>query len=245
MKTHYRALAMLAAVVSLAAYITDIQEANASEEQIYRDRNGYFIAVPPAGWNQMDYPSETVRSKIAFVNSREPDVLIRIIAAPISRSPYSLNDMYEENKQKLGSVLRPRFPSVKSTITKTRIDDRDAIVWDSSGPPLGVQKIVQYVKGTAWYQIAFSTTTQKQFDKYNSTFERFLRGFVLLDKIGPYSEQDARAAIASRAKRLAELSEKMGNIDDAVRFLDEGLSIVPNDKELTQYKKNLMGKSQK
>ena len=227
------------AILALLIYAIFIHQVQAGDQWIYKDGNGLFIAVPPAGWTQKDYPSETVRSKVAFVNPQKSDVLIRIIAGPIPRTSYTLDDLYEENEQKIATVLRPRFPSVKFSIKKEKVGDLDAIVWMNSGPPMGIQKMVQYVKGNLWYQVAFSTTTQTQFDKYHSTFERFLNGFVLIDKTGDFSEQDAKCAIVSRYRRIAELYEEMGKTDEAVIFLNEGLSIVPDSKELLNYKQRL------
>ncbi len=206
---------------------------------IYKDRNGYFVAVPPAGWTQKDYPSETVRSKVAFVSTDDSFVLIRIIAGPIPRPSYTLDDLYEEGKQQIATVLRPRFPSVTINLTKEKVHGLDAIVWMNSGPPVGVQKRVQYVKGNLWYQVSITTKTRTEFDKYHSTFERFLSGFVLLDKRGEFSEQDAKGAIVSRYRRIAELYEEMGRMDEAIVFLNEGLSIVPDSRELLDYKQRL------
>ncbi|NOS69627.1 MAG: hypothetical protein HOP33_06830 [Verrucomicrobia bacterium] len=48
----------------------------------YSDKNGYFAAFPPSGWIQKDFPSETIRSKVEFIEPKRADVNIRVIVGP-------------------------------------------------------------------------------------------------------------------------------------------------------------------
>ena len=51
--------------------------------QIYNDKNGYFTALAPTGWRQKDFPEETVRSKVEFINEQKGNISIRVIAGPV------------------------------------------------------------------------------------------------------------------------------------------------------------------
>jgi len=257
--------------------------------QIYKDSNGYFAAIPPSGWKQQDFPSETVRSKVAFNHPQPKGPGVRIIAGPVPRSGYSLDDLLAENKEKIDTLLKPKFPggvfsvskktfgdretvvqknSIPGTMeqnivmyvdddllaeNKEKIDtllkpkfpgrvfsmskkmfgDREAVVQRNSIPGTMEQKIVMYVNKDIWYSIAFSASSQKEYESVTPIFQKFLNSFTILETGREFSDAERKGAVLAKYKRLAEIFEQSGNTAEALGWVQEGLEVDPNNKELS------------
>ena len=228
--------------VSLLGLFLQSTQAEDKHVNLYKDKNGYFTVLPPAGWRQEDYPSETIRSKVAFQHPTEKDIVIRIISAPTPFQNYTLDDLYQETKEKIDSLFRQKFPSVKCNLTKREVEGRQAVVQRNSGSPIGEQEIVMFINKGLYYSIAFNTLTNSQFEKNYKTFQRFLTNFIILEAGKKFSEQEIRDGLISKYKRVAELYEQMGRIEDALDFVKEGIAIDPNNKDLIAIEKRLQTK---
>lgn len=228
--------------VSLLGLFSQSTHAEDKRVNLYKDKNGYFTVLPPAGWRQEDYPSETIRSKVAFHHPTEQGVLIRIISGPTPSSDYTLDDLYQENRGKIDSYFRQKFPKGKYDIIKKDIEGRQALVQKNSLPGSIEQEIVLFVNKGIWYSITFSTVTKNQFEKNYKTFQRFLTTFTILEAGKKFSEQEIRDGLIAKYKRVAELHEQMGRIEDALDFVKEGLALDPSNKDLLEIEKRLQTK---
>ena len=57
-----------------------------------------------------------------------------------------------------------------------------------------------------------------------------------------FSEKEIRDGLIAKYKRVAELYEQMGRIEDALDFVKEGMAIDPNNKDLIAIEKRLQTK---
>ncbi len=209
--------------------------------ELYRDRNGYFAALPPEGWSQEDYPSETIRSKVAFHHPENSNIVIRILASAAPSENYTLEDLYIENQQKIPALQR-QYSNAIINLTKGKMGEYQTVVMRTSIPNLLEQEITQLVEANVYYSIAFSTITKTQFENNYKTVEKFLREFLVLKADRRFSEEELRATLVARSKRLAELNEQMGQIDEALRFVREGLAIDPDNTDLKSMESRLLTK---
>lgn len=227
--------------VSLLGLFLQSTQAGDKYVNLYKDKNGYFTVLPPTGWKQEDYPSETIRSKVAFQHPTEKGILIRIISGPTPTPNYTLDDLYQENKEKIDTYFRQKFPSGKYDIAKREIEGRQAVVQKNSLPGTE-QEVVLFINKGIWYSIAFNADTRSQFEKNYKTFQRFLTNFTILEAGKKFSEKEIRDGLIAKYKRVAELYEQMGRIEDALDFVKEGMAIDPNNKDLIAIEKRLQTK---
>jgi len=210
---------------------------------LYKDKNGYFGAKPPEDWKQEDYPSETVRSKVAFHHPTERGVFIRIISAPLPDPNVKFGDFFADIKENLGTYFRKNLPNSKCDITKGKMEEREAVIARISAPPkVYEQEIVTFMDKGIQHNITFGATTKSEFDKNYKTFQRFLSNFVAMETARKFSDQEIRLSLVAKYKRLAELHEQSGLISEALDFVKEGLSIDPSNKDLIAIGKRLQAK---
>jgi len=209
--------------------------------ELYRDQNGYFGALPPEGWKQKDFPSETIRSKVEFYHPKENQVNIRIISGPVS-AQHTLDDLYKENQQKIDDYFRTNYPNGVFTMTKGEMGEYQAIIQRNSIPGLLEQEIVMTVNKGLAYSIAFSAPTKTQFDSYYPTFQKFLQSFIILETGKIFTDEEIQATLVAKYKRLAELHEQAGLIEEALQYVEMGLSLDPNNAELIAMKERLQSK---
>jgi len=172
-----------------------LQAANAEGGRavFYKDKNGYFVAKPPEDWKQEDYPSETVRSKVAFHHPIEKGVFIRIISAPLPDPKVTFGDFYAEIKENLGTYFRQKVPNSKCDITKGKMAEREAVIARISAPPkVYEQEIVTFIDKGIQHNITFGANTKSQFDKNYKTFQRFLSNFVVMETTRKFSDQEIK-----------------------------------------------------
>jgi hypothetical protein len=231
-----------AGVIVMVFLLTMAVSLAQSSENVYKDKNGYFVAFTPAGWGKQDYPEETIRSKVAFNNPQINGVNIRVIAGPTPTEPYTLDDLLQENQQKIDTILKPRFPSGSFTIRKENIRGREGIVQLNSIPGTAEQKVVMFVNKNIWYSIAFSANSKSDYNKATAVFQRFLDSFIILDSGKRFTDAEIKAALVARCKRIAKLYIEMGQKGEALYWVNQGLAVDPDDVELKQMKQQLTGK---
>ena len=148
-------LVALVALCSLGLVQSAAGEARSAEhrDSLYRDDNGYFAAQPLEEWKKETFPEETIRSKVAFHHTKDKDLLISVISGPTPAHEYTFDDLYRENKQKLG-YLRQRFPSGEFNITTGEIEGRQSVIQRNSEATLGEQEIILFINKDIWYSIS-------------------------------------------------------------------------------------------
>jgi len=211
-----------------------------SDAHRYVDANGYFSATPPSRWRQKVFPGEKVRSKIEFVHPDGKGLSIRVIVAPIENPGLSLDAFLAEVQDKITTVIRPRFPSIKAAAFKEEVAGREAVVMTLSGPGIE-QRVVQYLHNGLNYSVALNATGEKSFSANADAFNRFLELFTIQGAGVEVSEADRTLAQISRFKRLAVLEERSGNPVAALDWAAQGLAINPQDLELRQIRQRLSG----
>jgi len=210
------------------------------EQKPYRDQNGYFAALPPAGWSQEDYPEETIRSKVAFHGPE--GVTIRIIAGPTPTPGYSLDDLYRENKAKCETVLPAKFPNGTFAVKRGKLGERDAVLQTASIPSASEQEVVMAIHKGVWYSISFAAGDHDTFTQHHPHFERFCADFLIMDSDRKFSDAEVAAGLAASKKRLAELHAAAGHQAEALQYVKEGLALDPTNKALQEMKADLEAK---
>lgn len=214
-------------------------EAEDHSAEIYKDHNDYFAAIMPAGWTIKDYPAENIRSKVKFLHPSFSGVNIGIIAGPSPQSPYSLEDVLAENRGKSDQIKR-KIPGAKFTVNKEKLTDRDAVISriERGGSEM---KTVTFIHDDMFFQITLNTNSVRDRTAVSSTFEKFLRSFAIAKSGQKFSEEDRKSMLMSRYKSLAKLHEEMGKNDEALKYVEEGLAIDPNNNELQNLRAKLRG----
>lgn len=205
---------------------------------IYYDKNGYFTALPPKGWEQKDYPDEAIRSKVEFINAQMDGVNIRVIATPVERATMTNDELLVEITEKIETVLKPSYPSVNWSAHKEMIDDREAVVTAASGPD-NEQRIIQFIIKGVNYSIALNAKSKQEFLGTESIFNDFVSSFTILDTDKSISDDDRTQAQIARLKRIAILRQQEGHINDALDIVDEALSLDPTNAELQEFQQRL------
>ena len=220
---------------------TQAREETAKSIQTYSDKNSYFIAVQPSLWKKKDFPRETIRSKVEFVDSKRSDVSIRVIVAPTETSNSSLEKLFAQVQDKINNVIKPNYPSITCSAVIKKVAERDAVVMSCSGPGLE-QEIVQYIANDLNYSIALNTASKNDFNRVVTKFRSFLDSFTILENGKSLSDTDRLFAQIDRFKRLATLHEEKGQLSDALNYTDQGLSLDPTNEELKEMKARLSSK---
>ncbi len=220
---------------------TQTTEEKAKSIQTYSDKNGYFIAIQPSSWKKKDFPEETIRSKIEFVDPKRSDVSIRVIVAPTESVNSSLDELFTQVQDKIRTIIEARFPNIKCAAFKNKVAERDAVVMTCSGSGLE-QEIVQYIANDLNYSIALNTASKSDFNSAETTFRSFLDSFTILENGKSLSDADRLSAQIDRLKRLAILHEEIGQLSDALNYTDQGLSLDPTNEELKEMKARLSSK---
>jgi hypothetical protein len=228
---------LIPTVFLLFAASEAVAQTQAGSHEIYKDQNGYFVAVSPSGWRTQGFPTETVRSKVRFNHPTLNGVYIGVIAAASPRTSYSLDDVLTENRQKTDAVRRT-VPGATLTVSKETVAGRNAVL---SRIQRGAYELrtVTFIQDERFYQISLNTNSQTQRSAVADTFHAFLRGFTILDPRRAVSDADRKAALLSRYKSLAKLHETTGNRTEALDSVREALELDPQDKELLQMQARL------
>lgn len=208
------------------------------QPQVYTDANQYFMAVPPQQWQREDYPSEQVRSKVAYHPPREPQVTISIIAAPAPDPIPSFDQWYGERERRVAE-LRRRFPTGRITLEKSRFGDHSAILMKMSIPREVEQEVILVMPGRLQYTLTYSAPTSEGFGTHRAAFDRFVGDFVPLGFGRRFSQRELTDTRVAFKKALAKSSEAIGDRQAALAFVNQGLEIAPQDPELQQMKLRL------
>lgn len=217
---------------------TQTSEEKAKFIQTYSDKNGYFIATQPSSWKKKNFPEETIRSKVEFVDPKRSDVSIRVIVTPTESANSSLDDLFSQVQYKINNVIKPSYPSIKCSAFIKNVAEKNAVVMTLSGPGLE-QEIVQYISNDLNYSIALNTPSKSDFNRAETKFRSFLDSFTILENGKSLSDADRLSAQVDRLKRLAILHEEMGQLSDALKYTDQGLSLDPTNEELKEIHKRL------
>lgn len=214
-----------------------LQSPAGAQAPLYTDANQYFVAVPPPQWQREDFPSEQVRSKVAFHSPRDPAVKISIIAAPAPDPIPSFDQWYGERERRVAE-LRRRFPTAQFTLQRSRFGDHSAILMKMSIPPELEQEDVLVMPGRLQYTLTY-TAPPSSFRTHRPTFDRFIADFVPLGGGRRVSERELTETRLAFKKALAKSSEAMGDRQAALAFINQGLEIDPRDPDLQKMKQRL------
>lgn len=227
----------------LVLWATDAFTQPASSE-IYRDSNGYFAVLPPHGWTRKDFPSETVRSKISFHHPTDPRISVLIIAGPTPRDPYTLDDVYAENKAKLDNPPPP-LRGGNFELKRTKSSRYEGVTMTISKAGMIESEVVMFVAKNLWYSINFSAGTKEDFNRNARIGRKFIEDFIILDPKKKFTNAEIVQGLAASKKAMAELLEKTGNFGDALLYAQEGRALTPHDKDLEAIEKRLKQKQQR
>ena len=214
------------------------QSAAQGQASVYTDRNRYFLSIQPPDWQREDYPSEQIRSKVAFHPPQEPGVTISVIAGPAPDPIPTFDEWYRQREQRVAEFGR-RFPNARSVLKKSKLGVHSTIVWNTSMPG-NEQEVLLLMIWRVQHTVSYNAPGPEALRKHRAAFDKFLGNFVPLEGGRQFSEQELTQARVASKKAMAKSSEAMGDRPAALAFVNEGLGIDPHDPELQQMKHRLM-----
>lgn len=187
----------------------------------YSDPKGYFKIVPPAGWRIQKYPQDP-RGKVAFIGPS--GVELRVLAKGLDYD--SFNDMLKEIKGIEKQI------KINTHMEKTTFLGKPAVKRDFAFK--GIRMLfIDFMIGNATHDLMYSALPSK-YNKYltvaresMNTYEPTLRGV---------SSQDVKKHAIAKSLRLSQIFFKQGNLDLALEYVKEGLSIEPTNRKLLNLK---------
>jgi len=219
------------------SHLTNAYEKNQISGLYYQDKNGYFACIPPQGWKQEDFPEETIRSKVIFLDPQNIPIHIIVLSGP-ERNNYDLNLLFEDTSQRINQLRKKYSNGTFQVILSERVEwgNRKAIIIKSIIPSIIYQETIQALNKNIYYSISFTATTQNEYNKHYEVFQKFLKNFLILELDKKFSEADLLKCSISRYKALAKTYEMLGNIGAAIDCIQNAISLDPNNKELLDLK---------
>ena len=195
----------------------------------YSDPNGYFKIVPPDSWRIQKYPQDP-RGKVAFIG---PDnVQLRVLVKGLNYN--SFDEMFEEIKgieKKIGTNTNIELItfSGKQAVKRTFIVKGTKMLF------------IDFMIGNTTHNLMYSASSGK-YEKYQSLVQESINTYEpTLDGVSP--ENVKKHAIA-KSLRLSQIFIEQQNYNLALEFINEGLDIEPNNTNLLELKKKIIGVKQ-
>jgi len=199
----------------------------------YVDPKGYFSIFPPENWTIKEFPTDT-RGKVHFIKSDNNSLMI--LVKPIPQK--SFNDFYNycqtDGKDKLINVGATNLTIDSSKNGEFKIIKRTFNIQGSKG------YMVDYLLDSVNHNIYYSAPSS-EFDNYIKAIETSISTYKPNSKNLTPEEQKFQT-IESR-RRVAKLLFDMGDYEQAMIFIQDGLKISPNDSILLEINKELKANS--
>lgn len=222
---------LLPRLVLLAVGFLAIVIDSGAQTRVYEDKkNGYFKFVPPAGWRQVDFPTDA-RTKVEFKS--DDGALMRLIVRGTDSDDRELMRSYAsfmKERRELTAEMRthPNFRDISSP-QETKIagypaNRQRAILRDGT-----YMEMIHFYGGTLFCNFAVTARSQGQLDSILPIAMRSLETTVILRGSKP---GEAESQVVARALRLGHLLAKQGDFTGAEATLRDALEISPMESRL-------------
>jgi len=215
--------------VGLLATVIDSE----AQSRVYEDKkNGYFKFVPPAGWRQVDFPTDP-RTKVEFKS--DDGALMRLIVRGTDSEDRELMRSYASfmnERRDLTAEMRAHPNSREiSSPQETKIagfpaNRQRAILRDGTH-----MEMIHFYGGTLFCNFAVTARSQGQLESVLPVAMRSLETTVILRGSKP---GEAERQLVARAVRLGHLLAKQGNFASAEATLRDALEMSPTDTQLRE-----------
>ncbi len=222
-------LRLLLLIACLAAVVL---EAGAQARVFEDKKNGYFKFVPPAGWRQVDFPTDP-RTKVEFTGT--DGTLMRLIVRGTTSDDHQVLSSFAsfmKDRQELTAELRtnPNFREISSPrevkIAGLPASRQRAILRDGSQ-----MEMIQFYGGSLFFNYAVIARSQGQLESVLPLAVRSLETTVILRGSKP---GEAEEQLVARALRIGHLLAVQGDFVGAEATLRDALEITPIDPRLKE-----------
>ena len=189
------------------------------------DPKGYFSIVPPEGWRVQEYPADP-RGKIALF-APDASVELRVLVNAVD---FSTLDALVAS---LGEIERQ--VGFDTNIKRTDFEGIPAVerTFSSGGTRF---LYVDFLVAAVDHNLAYSAPNES-FEKHLPTARLSMQTYEPVLKYLSSTEQKEHAL--AKKRRVAELLIGEGNRSLASQYVEEGLSIEPNDAKLLELNRQL------
>jgi hypothetical protein len=200
----------------------------------YVDPKGYFKIVPPEGWAAQEFKDDP-RGKVKFLRSSPPGTMVLVIG---QTSPFGNFDEMIADADRQLARLKERL-GASSLIERTYFSGIPAARVTIDIPPNAKQMQIQFILGGSHYTIVYGSTP--------TDYQRFLPiALASFDSFEPLSrtlrkEEALKHSMASKLRTATNLIQ-LGQRSYALTVINEGLSLDPDNMDLLELKKSLVGK---
>lgn len=205
------------------------------KKNLYQDPNGFFSVTKPDGWKTSEY-SETSRGKVKFINPGNDKIKVTIIGEP---NPYnSFEELVaasknsdERSKEKYqaydvtvtsGTFVVDKVQYTRSIITLKKMDIK--------------QLMVDFIIKNTHFTFSFAAPISA-FDTYSSKIYECV--YSLIPSNRNFTDQEIKTALVDSKFKLAQLNIQMGMKSYALKYIEEGLAIDPQNKKLLDLKNEI------
>lgn len=215
--------------------ISLVAQNEAKNENLYQDPNGFFSVFKPDGWKTSEY-QEVSRGKVKFIHPVNSKINVIICGAP---NPFNSFQNLMEDLKKSTIQMKAKYSSygVSSTIISFEIDGvkyakRDVTFQRSYLKQMTMECIINNTYITIGFVAPIS-----DFDKNLSDIFESISLISTSKKT--YSDSNIKAAIVESKLKQAKINIHSGRKDWALKAIEQGLEIDPENKKLLELKDEL------
>jgi hypothetical protein len=203
-------------------------------ETVYSDPKGFFRIRPPAGWQVEEYPNDP-RGKVKFVCPEDRSITLMVVG--MATDMQNFEELLNDSKQDAARTTEKyRAVNATSSTETTTFDNAPAVKGTMTVPGQAKQTSLAFLRGKRYYMLSYFAPLDL-YDKYLGVATVSMNSFDPVSK--EVTGKDAIVALVASKKRLAELNMQMGFTDVALRAVEEGLAVDPQNQELKDLKQRI------
>lgn len=204
----------------------------ATKKNLYQDPNGYFSIFKPDGWKTSEY-AESSRGKVKFIHpvNTKINVIITGQGNPFNSFQDLMEDLKRSTKQ-----METKYSShgVSSKITSFDIDGTKYAKRDVTFQGLSLKQMtMECIINNTYITIGFVAPTS-DFNKNLDDIYESISTLTTSNKT--YSSENIKAAMVESKLKQAKINIQAGRKDWALKAIEEGLEIDPENQKLLDLK---------
>ena len=229
MKKIMSLLCLISVSLSLSA------QTETAKRNLYQDPNGFFSVIKPDTWKISKY-SETSRGKVKFISPTNENINLIIIGEP---NPYASFDELLKSSKNSDNRIKEKYQSYDVSVI-SNLFTVDNIKYTSSTITLKKMDkklfMVDFIINNTHFSFSYASTTAS-FDTHLPSIYECL--YSLIPSNRNFTDEEILKALVESKIKQAEFNIQMGLNDYAVKYIDEGLTLDPNNKKLLELKNQI------
>jgi hypothetical protein len=196
----------------------------------YVDPKGYFKITPPRGWRIQEYPQDP-RGKVAFIRGKNIDLRVLARAADFDGIE-GLLEFVKDNQKQFG---------VNMNIQKVKLLGKAAVKRNFTFKGFKIL-LIDFMEGNIKHNLQYMAKP--------SIYDKYLA--IVMESINTYetilraaSRKNVQKHEVAQNLRLAQVFFEKGDLETALEFVTEGLTIDPKNSDLLKLKKQIENKKKK